>query len=239
VWFLHVKCDFHTQSGTSTRSVNSIGTKLITTSISVILTRTRVISVRRVLCYITHSMISTNTSLMLASMRVNMTLTIVIAKCSSVIYTRRVRFPLADCNLYTQCDFDRHKCDYNMHECYFNTHKSDFYTQSALSTDIVWFYTQSVISIHTNLIFTRMRVNITPMSVITRFSSVIYIRRLRFPHADCDFHTQSVISTGKNVIRTCRSVILARKRIISARKVQFPPTECDFTRRMWFSHIRV
>jgi hypothetical protein len=37
----------------------------------------------------------------------------------------------------------------------------------------------------------------TRMSVISTRTSVIYICRVRFPHAECDFYTQNVISTRK------------------------------------------
>jgi hypothetical protein len=50
------------------------------------------------------------------------------------IWHSRVWFLHAMCNIYTQCDFERHECDFNKLECDFNTHKIDFYTQSTIST---------------------------------------------------------------------------------------------------------
>jgi hypothetical protein len=63
-------------------------------------------------------------------------------------------------------------------------------------------------------------------------TSVIYICRVRFPHAECDCYTQSVIFTrsmmlkSTNVIATLTTVISTRTRVIS-------------TRRVWLRHARV
>jgi hypothetical protein len=73
----------------------------------------------------------------------------------------------------------------------------DFYAKSAILTCRVLFYTQSVIFTQTNVILTFMRVNITLTSVITIRSSLIYARRVWFPHTVRDFHMQSVISTRR------------------------------------------
>jgi hypothetical protein len=85
--------------------------------------------------FYTQSVMSTHTSVIECEYdtSVNMTLKSMITTCSSVFYTRRVRF------LYIQCDFDRHECDYNTHECDFNTHKCDFNTHK------IDFYIQSTI----------------------------------------------------------------------------------------------
>jgi hypothetical protein len=82
---------------------------------------------------------------------------------TSVILTwlwhARVWFIHAECNIYTQYDFDRHECDFNTLESDFNTQKIDFYTQSKINRYYEYdtnecdlytlecdFYTQSVIS---------------------------------------------------------------------------------------------
>jgi hypothetical protein len=87
----------------------------------------------------------------------------VIVTSSSVIYIRRVRFPHAKCDFYTQsvheCDYDTqdydlntlkvvfytyeyendtHECDYDTLEWDYETPECDLYTQSAIFTQKVW-----------------------------------------------------------------------------------------------------
>jgi hypothetical protein len=77
------------------------------------------------------------------------------------------------------CEYDTNEWDYDKLECDFYTYKSDLYTQSAMFTHRVWL----------RVILTRMRVNMTLTSKITTRWSVIYVRRMQFPHAECDFYT--------------------------------------------------
>jgi hydroxymethylglutaryl-CoA reductase len=102
---------------------------------------------------------------------------------------------------------------------------------SVISTRRVWY--QSVISTRKSVISTRrvlfIHVMTTRTNVITTRTSVILTRtrgistrKVQFPPAECDLHTQIVIphvkcnfytqdSTGMNVITTCTSVIYERK----------------------------
>jgi hypothetical protein len=63
--------------------------------------------------------------------------------------------------------------------------------------------------------------------VISTRSSVIYTRRVRIPHAECDLYTQNVIST-RSVSSTGTNVISTRTRLNSTHRVLFPKAECDF-----------
>jgi hypothetical protein len=61
---------------------------------------------------------------------------------------------------------------------------------------------------------------------------VIYICRVRFPHAECDFYTQRVIST--------RSMILKRTNVITTLTTLISKRETEiFTRRVWCWHVWV
>jgi hypothetical protein len=111
-----------------------------------------------------------------------------------------------------------------MHECDFYTHKSEYYTQSAISTCRVWFYTLSMISTHTSVILTRISVNMTLTWMITTRSSVIYTRRVGFPHAECDFYTHNVTYT-RNMISTGD---------YNRHENDFYLHSTIFTRKVWF-----
>jgi hypothetical protein len=56
-------------------------------------------------------------------------------------------------------------------------------------------------------------------SEISTRTSVIYIYRVRFPHAECDFYTQCDVLKRKNVNTTLTTEISTRTRVISARRV--------------------
>jgi hypothetical protein len=90
----------------------------------------------------TRSAITTHTNVITS---VILTLMIVITTCTSLISTRRVEFPHAECNFnthecdfYTQCDYDTHECDYkcdfNTNDCDYDMQKINFYTQSTIFT---------------------------------------------------------------------------------------------------------
>jgi hypothetical protein len=123
----------------------------------------------------------------------------------------RVWFLDAECNFYTQGDFDNKECDSNTREC-------DF-------TRKVWFYTQSVI-LHAECGF---------HSHESSFDTYAY----DYDTAKCDNDThecylckQSIISTRivfmtrTNVITTLTTDISTRIRVIS-------------TSRVWFWHVWV
>jgi hypothetical protein len=132
----------------------------------------------------------------------------------SVIATRRVWFLHAECNFQTQCDFDTHKCDDETYNCDCNTHNSDYYTQSVILTHKI------VIMTLTKVIMTLIRVKITLWWTHVRnfwTQSAIYIRRVWFPHVECDFHTQRVIST---------------------RRVLFPNAVWFWYAQMWLRHTQ-
>jgi hypothetical protein len=91
---------------------------------------------------------------------------------------------------------------------------SVIYTRILWRTDVI--STRSVISTRTSVIFTHMSVILTRKSVILTRKSVIltrksvittptnvnYSSRVWFPHAECDFYTQIVISTHECVLDT-------------------------------------
>jgi hypothetical protein len=84
----------------------------------------------------------------------------VISTRTRVITTRRVRFPQAEGVLYAECDLLTHGKDYD-------TLEYDFHMQCYSDTH------EYVITIRTSGILTHTR--------------VITTRRVRFPHAECDF----------------------------------------------------
>jgi hypothetical protein len=94
-----------------------------------------------------------------------------ISTCRVWFIHAEVRFLHAECNIYTQCDFDRPGWD-------FNTHKIYFCMQSKISTRKEWFYHQSMASTYTKISKTHMRVNMTLTSVISTRSSVIFTCRV-------------------------------------------------------------
>jgi hypothetical protein len=63
----------------------------------------------------------------------------------------------------------------------------------------------------------------TRPNVISTHTIVIFTRRLRFSHAECDSHTHpSVILTRMSMIMTLTSTITTHSSMIYTRRVQFP-----------------
>jgi hypothetical protein len=88
-----------------------------------------------------------------------------------------------------------------------------------LYTHSVMFTCTSVISAR-RVISRRTSVNLTRKSVILTRKRLSFIHRMRFPQAECDFYTKSVISKHKgdmNVIMTLTSVITTRTIMIFTR----------------------
>jgi hypothetical protein len=121
VWFIHVECDFHTQSGSFTRIAldfftqsvifkrSVTRTNMITTLTTVITTRKRVISTRRVWCWdvwawLWHSRKWLRHLYVNHTLRVEITLLCdvhthtVMNTRMNVIFTRSVWFLHAECN---------------------------------------------------------------------------------------------------------------------------------------------
>jgi hypothetical protein len=153
---------------------------------SVISTRTRLVSTRRVCVLYTREKVWHVCMWFLHAH--------VISTRKRLISTRRVQF------LHAECDFigphDGFMAQGPLVDCYILKKKKecDFTT-------------------HTRVILTRIRVKMTLTIVITTSTRVIYKRRVWFPH-DCDFnthesdfYTQSVIFTRMSVILTLTSVI--------------------------------
>jgi hypothetical protein len=73
-----------------------------------------------------------------------------------------------------------------------------------------------VIFVCKSAIFTR---RVISTSVISTRTSVNYTRRIRFPHAECAFYTQSVTSTHMRMILTRMSLTMIVMSVIMTRSI--------------------
>jgi hypothetical protein len=123
-----------------------------------------------------------------------------------------------------------YECNYDTHKYDCDTLEFDLCTQSVISTRSVArmrlkyvrvgfqhlecnFHSQSVIYVHTSVILTRRSVIMILMSKITKRSSVIYTRRVRF-YNQCDFDTHE----SNNDTRDCGFI---------TQKSDFDTYECE------------
>jgi hypothetical protein len=166
----------------------------------------------------------------------------------NVISIRSVRFLHAECNFQTQCDFDTYKCDYDPYNydfitvCVWKSHKR------VISTRRVWCWLVWVWLWHSRkwlrhlYVFKNhtMRVEITLLcdvhthecnfwtqSVISTRTNVIYIRRVWFFKTECNFQTQCDFNTHKYDYDT-HNCDFHTQSVISTRKVWFLHAECHF-----------
>jgi hypothetical protein len=149
-------------------------------------------------------------------MRVTFTCSSVTTTRTNKIYTRRVWYSHAECDLKLhECNFHIHESDFSMPGCHYNTHEGDFYTQSAIFTWIVWFTRREW--------FPHQKTN----------NNDTHECDLKFEQRKCDFHTRSVISTITSVIFTCM------RGIFTCSSVTMTRTSVISTRRVWFQLTRV
>jgi hypothetical protein len=130
----------------------------------------------------------------------NMSIQRNLVQCSTLI---RVKTTLM-CDVYTHTVMNTRTSVISTHKVGFPHAKCDFNTQTVMLTRI------SVIMTLTKLIMTLIRVKTslcvyksllcvinTRTSVISERKVWFQIERVRFPHAECDFYTQSLISTRR------------------------------------------
>jgi hypothetical protein len=176
----------------------------------------------------------------------------VISRGTSAIYICRVRFLHAECDFYTQSVISTLSVILKLSNVTTTLTTVISTRTRVISTRRVWcWHVWVVILTLTKVVMTLIRVKTTAcrnhscvwcshaycdehthecnfwtQSVISTRTSVIYICRVRFPHEKCDFYTKSVIST--------RSVMLKRTNVISSRTRVFLYFS---TRRVWFWHV--
>jgi hypothetical protein len=150
-----------------------------------------------------------------------------------------MEFQHAEWNFHTQWDVETHKCDYDSYGCHFNTHKSDFYTQSVMLTRMSVIMTltkglwhlyvlkpHSACRNHSNVWSSHAycdehECNFWMQSVIPTRTSMIYVCRVWFPHAECDFYTQSNVHTQCDV---------------KMHKCDYDTHDCDFNTHNFYTY---
>jgi hypothetical protein len=135
----------------------------------------------------------------------------------TIISERKVWFQhVGECNFRTQCDFDTHKCDNNTH-----THKSWFLHAECDVDTYEYDYDTHTCQNHTLHVEITLVSDVHTHTVISTRTSVIYIHRVWFLHAGCNFHTQCDVETQKCDYDTHDCDFNNPSRVISTRRVWF------------------